>query len=73
MNNELECAQKNRIASMNNFMIRKALTDVNMRQWELADLLGISEATLSRRLRKELPEDIQKKYIAIINENKRNE
>ena len=73
MNNELECVQKNRIASIKNFMIRKALTDVNMRQWELADLLGISEATLSRRLRKELPEDIQKKYIAIINENKRNE
>ncbi len=38
----------------------------NMKQWELAKLMGISEFTLSRRMREELPEDEQKKIIDLI-------
>lgn len=39
-----------------------------MKQWQLADLLEISEYTLCKRLRKELPESEQKKIISIIEE-----
>ena len=49
-----------------NVKIRKALGESMMRHWELADLLGISEATLTRRLRKELPEEEQQRIISII-------
>ena len=37
-----------------------------VRNWELANRLGINEATLSRRLRTELPEEEQDRLIAII-------
>ena len=49
-----------------NNKIRKALGESRMRHWELADLLGISENTLTRRLRKELPEEEQQRIISII-------
>ena len=49
-----------------NIRIRTALEETRMRHWELADLLGISENTLTRRLRKELPEEEQKRIISII-------
>lgn len=49
-----------------NLKIRKALGESMMKQWELADLLGISENTLTRRLRKELPEEEQQRIISII-------
>lgn len=50
----------------NNKKIRTALEESRMRHWELADLLGISESTLVRKLRKELPEEEQKRIISII-------
>lgn len=73
MNSDLACVQKERIKEKSNARIRKALLDAHMKQWELAELLGIAETSLSRMLRRELSEDIQKKYIAIINENKKDE
>lgn len=42
-----------------NLEIRKALVKSGMRQWELADALGISESTLVRHLRKELSQEEQ--------------
>lgn len=51
---------------LNNQKIRFALLENNMKQWELADLMGISEAVLSRRLRKELPEEEQERIVALI-------
>lgn len=50
--------------------IRDALDAHKMKQWQLADLLGISEFTLTRWLRKELTEQ-QKEIImtAIKNAN----
>lgn len=37
-----------------------------IRQWELAELLGISEAGISRKLRHELPDDEQRKMVELI-------
>lgn len=51
---------------LNNQKVRFALLENNMKQWELADLMGISEAVLSRRLRKELPEEEQERIVALI-------
>lgn len=51
---------------LNNQKIRFALLENNMKQWELADLMGVSEAVLSRRLRKELPEEEQERIVALI-------
>ena len=45
------------IASKANQEVREALQHKGMKQWELADMLGISEFTLTRWLRKELTED----------------
>ena len=53
---------------MNNMKIRIKLLEHNKRLWWLADLLGTSEATLSRRLRKELPEDEQDRISKLIDE-----
>jgi len=53
---------------MNNLRIRLSMTEHNMRQWELARLLDISESVLCRRLRDELPEEEQDRIIAKIEE-----
>ena len=55
---------------MKNLKIRNALIQNNMKQWQLADYLGISEYTLCKRLRKELPEQEQERIIEVILENK---
>lgn len=49
-----------------NLEIRKALAKNGMRQWELADALGISESTMVKRLRKELPQDEKTRILNII-------
>ena len=54
-----------------NARIREALKSSGLRQWELADLLGMAEGTLSRKLRRDLPEDEQRRIIDLINQNKR--
>ena len=54
--------------TLKNMKIRIKLLEHNKRLWWLADLLGTSEATISRRLRKELPEDEQDKIIQLIEE-----
>lgn len=51
---------------MNNKEIRKALIEANMKQWELAELIGITEWTLSRKLRKELPVEEKEKILQLI-------
>lgn len=49
-----------------NEAVRRALRIKNMAVWQLADLLGVSDNTLFRRLRHELPEEEQKKMIHLI-------
>jgi predicted transcriptional regulator len=50
----------------NNCEIRTELLRVGMKQYELAELLGITEFTLSRKLRKELPDDEKQRILEII-------
>lgn len=51
---------------MKNYEIRVELMKREMKQYELADLLGISEWTLSRKLRTELPDDEKQRILDII-------
>ena len=53
---------------MTNKIIRIAMIEHNLKQWELAELLGIDETVLCRKLRKELPEAEQHKIVSIIEE-----
>lgn len=57
----------------NNTIIRRALFDAGMRQWQLAELLGITEFTLSRKLRHELPEEEQIRIVDLIRSRGGNE
>ena len=52
--------------TMNNLIIRTALLTYDVRTWQLAKIMGISEPTVYRRLRQELPEEEQKKIAAMI-------
>ena len=50
-----------------NLDIRIALSKTSMKQYQLAELLGVSEGRLSTMLRNELPESEQRKIIDLIN------
>lgn len=51
---------------MKNYEIRVELMKRGMKQYELASLLGISEWTLSRKLRTELPDEEKQRILEII-------
>lgn len=55
---------------MNNMKIRKALTEYKVKQWELAEMLGIGEYTMCRKMRHEIPDEEQERIISIIKENR---
>lgn len=55
---------------MNNFEIRKAMQEKRMFYYELAEMLGISEFTLSRKLRRELQPEEQKRILELIRNGK---
>lgn len=46
--------------------IRDMLKDNGLTQWDLCKALGLSEMTLYRRLRDELPEDQKQEYKKVI-------
>lgn len=52
--------------------IRIALKQNNLKQWQLADLLNVSEATIIRWFRHELPTEKKKIILSIIKKNKQN-
>lgn len=52
----------------NNKKIRLVMFENDLRMFELAKLLGISETTLYRRLRTELPEEEQDRIVKAIEE-----
>ena len=54
---------------MKNIKIRKALKETGVRYWELARILGISDGTLCRRLRDELPAEEQEEIVKLIREH----
>lgn len=49
-----------------NNVIREALIEAGIRQWELANMMGISEYTLCKRLRKEVTEEERAKMLSLI-------
>lgn len=51
---------------MNNKRVRVAMMENDVPQWRLAKMLGVSENTVWRRLREELPEEEQMRLIRII-------
>jgi hypothetical protein len=51
---------------MNNQEIRLAVRQAKIKLWRVADALGITDSTLSRKLRHELPEDEKQRILAII-------
>ncbi len=55
---------------MKNKDIRIAMNHSKVKQWEVADQLGISEFTYSRWLRKELPDEKKKMILQAISDAK---
>lgn len=53
---------------MNNKKVRIAMMEADIRQWELAKLMDISESSLTRKLREELPDEEQDEIVALIKE-----
>ena len=53
---------------MNNIKVRNAVKEKRLFYYEVAEMLGISEFTLSRKLRKELPQEEQEKIISVIDD-----
>lgn len=51
---------------MANFDIRKAAVSSKVKLWQIADELGIADSNLSRKLRKELPEEEKERIFSII-------
>ncbi len=51
---------------MNNINIRVAMMENNLKQWQLAKLLNVSESTVNRLLREELPKDKQDQIVDLI-------
>lgn len=51
---------------MQNLEIREAVKNGGVYLWQLADRLGVSDATLSRKLRKELSEKEKMRCLQIV-------
>lgn len=51
---------------MANFKIRSAFMQAGIKQWQLAEALGISETHFSRKLRRELPAEETEKILSVI-------
>lgn len=58
---------------MNNLIIRSAMLTTGVRAWQVArDILKVSEPTLYRKMRDEIPEEEQKEIAARIEEYAKN-
>lgn len=55
---------------MNNRILRVALFEADMKQYQLAELLGVSEGRVSTMLRRELPANEQQRLVRIIKEHR---
>ena len=51
---------------MKNLKVRITMTELGLKQWQVAELLNISESVFSRLLRKELSEEEQKRIINLM-------
>lgn len=50
----------------NNIEIRNAIFSNNIKKWEIANMLGVTDSTFSRMLRTEMSEETKKKILDII-------
>lgn len=55
----------------NNILIRIKLMEKDISQWEFGEMLGVSESTISRWLRKGLDEETQKMICEFLDGNKK--
>ena len=53
---------------MTNQDIRRTAAGAGVKLWQLADALGIADCSLSRKLRKELPQEEKDRIFGIIRE-----
>lgn len=53
---------------MANRQIKERAKKEGVRLWQVADMLGVSEATMTRMLRKELPQAKQQEIMTIIDQ-----
>ncbi len=53
---------------MENLEVRKAANELGVKLWEVSEALGINDGNLSRKLRRELPEDERQRWLALISE-----
>lgn len=51
---------------MTNIEIKDQAKALNVKLWQIADCLGITDSTFSRKLRKELPETEKSRILEII-------
>lgn len=51
---------------MSNQDIRRMAAGAGVKLWQIADALGIADCSLSRKLRKELPQEEKEKIFSII-------
>ena len=56
---------------MKNLDIRKQILNKKVHYWEVAERCGIHESTLSRMLRRELPDDKKQRILQIIEDIER--
>lgn len=53
---------------MHNQDIRRTAAGAGVKLWQIADALGIADCSLSRKLRKELPQEEKNRIFGIIQE-----
>ncbi len=53
---------------MSNLKLRRAAAGAGVKLWQVAEALGVADATLSRWLRRELPEEKAERIMAAIRE-----
>ena len=51
---------------MSNQDIRRTAAGTGVKLWQIADALGITDSSFSRKLRKELPQEEKEKIFSII-------
>lgn len=59
------------LKKMTNREIREAMKAADLKQWELAGLMGCSENTMYRKLRTELPEDMKQHLLEVIRNHRK--
>lgn len=54
------------MSTQSNLDIRRAAAGAGVKLWQVAEALGIADCSLSRKLRRELPQEEKARILAII-------